>query len=112
MTIFAVTEKGKTMDKYIKIEEVKAIITGYVQRNINFKKGFDLVHDTMAICETIDKMAAADVVEIVRCKDCKHCKEYERINGYYCNWHSTDCCTFATFLDDFCSYGERKTDNA
>lgn len=52
------------MDKYIKIEEVKAIITGYIQRNINLKKGFDLVHDTMAICETIDKMATADVVSI------------------------------------------------
>lgn len=41
----------------------------------------------------------ADVVEVVRCKDCKH----RNPNGYKCLrdnlWHDTD---------DFCSYGKRK----
>ena len=41
----------------------------------------------------------ADVVEVVRCKDCKHQNPF----GFKCLrdnlWHSSD---------DFCSYGERK----
>ena len=48
----------------------------------------------------------ADVVEVVRCKDCEHyCANYctrdikGRTNMFYMN------------VDDFCSYGERKTDN-
>ena len=37
-----------------------------------------------------------DVVEVVRCKDCKH-------------WHNGDCYRLELSLpNDFCSYGERK----
>lgn len=48
---------------------------------------------------------AADVVEVVRCKDCKYWekgKDYEP----YCN-HWGNMMT-ETKEDDFCSYGERK----
>ena len=47
----------------------------------------------------------ADVVEVVRCKDCKYWekgKDYEP----YCN-HFGNMMT-DTKADDFCSYGERK----
>ena len=54
--------------------------------------------------------AAADVVEVVRCKDCKHYdKEYHQ-----CKLHSEEPDQYYTgFIfcmqeDDFCSYGERK----
>lgn len=49
----------------------------------------------------------ADIVSVVRCKDCKYCNEYERTNGYYCGFHSTDDYDFIIFLDDFCSDGKR-----
>ena len=43
-----------------------------------------------------------DMVEVVRCKDCKHVDKYG------------DCDIFDEWStrtpDDFCSYGERKTD--
>ena len=46
---------------------------------------------------------AADVVEVVRCKDCKH-------------WHLEERCSYLASYpdepymnaDDFCSYGEKK----
>lgn len=43
----------------------------------------------------------ADVVEVVRCKDCKH---YE--DSYFCTEHW--CCT--TEAEEFCSRGERRED--
>lgn len=53
-----------------------------------------------SLYNALQAIPAADVVEVVRCKDCINfeqgiigwCNEFER--GIYC--------------DDFCSYGERK----
>jgi hypothetical protein len=57
----------------------------------------------------INTLPAADVVEVVRCKDCKHflndtdyCKEH---NKGYCEWDNT-----IKSKRHFCSYGERETD--
>ena len=55
--------------------------------------------------------ASADMVEVVRCKDCKHYDNSEGINWCHVNskfypggmdWHSFP-------EDGFCSYGERRT---
>ena len=48
--------------------------------------------------EAIKRLSAADVVEVVRCKDCKHRKK------------NTFCLHNMRYEDDngFCSYGERK----
>lgn len=71
-------------------------------------------YSTIVACDKVEKRCnffknKADVVEVVRCKDCK----YYRQNEYspdedmmcmcWCDWLPTD-------PDDFCSYGERKTD--
>ena len=51
---------------------------------------------------------AADVVAVVRCKDCKHC--VLTVDGEYnpedivCDWWATD----GLKADGFCSYGERR----
>ena len=55
--------------------------------------------------------ALADVVEVVRCKDCKHCDVIyplkcagaEAITVYFCGFNNVP-----RKADDFCSYGERK----
>lgn len=61
----------------------------------------------------ISKLPIADVVEVVRCKDCQHyIKEYHR-----CSLHSEEPDQYSTgFIfemqeDDFCSCGERKTED-
>ena len=57
-----------------------------------------------------DKVANAptvDAVEVVRCKDCKHWIRTE--NGGYCD--NPDGLLGVDKPDDFCSYGERRTDN-
>lgn len=50
-----------------------------------------------------------DLVEVVRCKDCKYCKEVKdlilpTINKFCCYRPNN----FAVKDTDFCSYGERK----
>lgn len=65
--------------------------------------------DNMLKC--IDRMPTADVVEVVRCKDCKHatfyaCKNDACYRGIICEYQiGTDDENF------FCSYGERRTDD-
>ena len=54
------------------------------------------------IIDRIKNAPTADVVKVVRCKDCKHVDKYG------------DCDIFDEWstrtANDFCSYGERKTD--
>lgn len=50
----------------------------------------------------IEKIPAADVAPVVRCKDCKH---YQPVTPTCGNCFRT---TFIQHPDDFCSRGERK----
>ena len=52
----------------------------------------------------IKEMPTADVVEVVRCKDCKHLLVDDE-GYYYC---SDSCGLDGTNLDDYCSDGERR----
>lgn len=66
----------------------------------------------------ITKIPTADVVEVVRCKDCKKFMEYsdahkravERADGdcFLKQTRSYDEQFIACRYNDFCSYGERK----
>ena len=63
----------------------------------------------LAIQEAIRRIPSADVVEVVRCKDCKHYKPQFKSR----HWQNKKnyCCrsSFAKVNDfDYCSYGERK----
>ena len=68
----------------------------------------------------IRERPAADVAEVVRCKDCEYAERYERTNGtagYYCG-HPKNRFTYGERWDrvfkpvkeanDFCSLGVRK----
>ena len=57
--------------------------------------------------EAIDDLPAADVQEVVRCKDCKYAKEARAvfgIVGYKCLKHGD----LRLGTKDYCSYGKRK----
>ena len=47
---------------------------------------------------------AVDAVEVVRCKDCKHCDP----ENYHCDHPMGTAAPLRHKPDDFCSYGERK----
>ena len=58
--------------------------------------------------DIIDTIPSADVVEVVRCKDCKNW-EVKEDNGFYF-FETCVLSGFHTTCDDYCSYGERRTD--
>lgn len=83
------------MAEYIKKEAVKRLI------NNNFS----------GLLAAIDSIPAADVAPVVRCKDCKHFnhKHMECENEAVSTDHEGGAQYSLNFwLDDFCSYGERK----
>lgn len=66
--------------------------------------GVDYGFGIKNIKELINAIPAADVVEVVRCKDCKH--SWEDIGGLTC---SHGVCVDCVVLGDFyCANGERK----
>lgn len=81
------------MDGYIKKSEAVDVIVKYP---------YDIAGKTATAIKMIEDLPSADVVEVVRCKDCVHyqkggCNHF----GYY---------TYTPDVDenDFCSYGERR----
>lgn len=81
----------------------------------------EYVYNTNAFLNSIDNAQTVDAVEVVRCRKCKHAEPYKRMDGatgYYCR---CKCSVFeyadrrkytpVRESDDFCSYGERRTDN-
>ena len=77
-----------------------------------FYKHLDDVH-IVGVMNAIDEMPNADVVPVVRCRDCKY---YDK-KYHQCKLHSEEPDQYSTgFIfnmqeDDFCSYGERRIDN-
>ena len=87
------------MSEYI---ERKAVINKVNEIPAHFDNG-DIRYGIELAIQTIKDTPTADVVEVVRCKDCRHyvaesCTRdiKSRTNMFYMR------------ADDFCSYGERK----
>ena len=69
-----------------------------------------------AFCECITSMPAADVVEVVRCGQCKHSRELDRSDPYENSF--VDGCVWCMMgrgdgvaKDQFCDEGEKKEAN-
>ena len=65
--------------------------------------------EVMDVMQRIDNAPTVDAVEVVRCKDCK----YSYGNKYCTNdaWKDEGNTVYIE-PGDFCSYGERRSDNA
>lgn len=96
------------MDEYIKRKEAILTVRGYAKHSIDKgRKSLDTVDDAIHMCDEIDRLPAADVVPVVRCKDCKYRTE-ERRGLVRCRaFNYMPMC-----VDNFCSYGERKDGGA
>lgn len=65
-----------------------------------------------AIIDEIDNAPTVDAVEVVRCKDCVSYEERCPGFGYCYHWdYEQGMSPNQVDADDFCSYGERKTDD-
>ena len=82
------------MDDYISREEAKRF----------FNQNFGSVSHAVIASRLLDEIPAADVVPVVRCRDCKHCDP----ENHHCDHHMGTAAPLRRNPDDFCSYGERK----
>lgn len=62
-------------------------------------------YDAVEIMTEVQYAPAADVVEVVRCKDCIKCVHDKIFGHYWCNRMNS---TYKVKPDDFCSYGEQR----
>ena len=89
------------MAEYIEREDAMKIVT-------DIMCDCKVTHKGRAIRRNIKQLPAADVVEVVSCKDCLYKNEWANDGSYpdynFCKhsglWHLTD--------NHFCSYGEKK----
>ncbi len=66
------------------------------------------IADLVSLKEVLDDTPTADVVTVVRCKDCEYAKKSKSvlaIPDYWCLKMDITCLD----ADDFCSYGKRKS---
>lgn len=106
------------MAEYIEKHKAVNLLTALENEFQQFKpfKGFEHAM-YRRLCETeiaIGKLPAADVVPVVRCKNCKWFADNNGGQWYGCQmfqvvWNTPED---APKPDDFCSYGERKNGGA
>ena len=60
----------------------------------------------------VDWMSELPYIELVRCKDCKHFYKYHSTEEFGCDFvDNYYAWGYTVTEDDFCSYGERRTDD-
>lgn len=84
------------MAKYIDVEELK--------KELICNKNF---YPTI-IKNALEKLPSADVVEVVRCKDCKKYADFDIHNGKRLTFHFCNKFSTITTENDYCSFGERR----
>lgn len=98
------------MAEYIAREVLLAQLRAMESYNVSpmYRRGYD------DCVEAILKAPAADVVPVVRCKDCKWFVDNNGGQWYGCQMFQVVWITpeDAPKPDDFCSYGERKDGGA
>lgn len=90
--------------KYI---EADALIT-CMKENCDTWKNDDMRRGFRECARIVFDMPAADVVEVVRCKDCENYRPFRPVfsddkSHHFCRAHDR-----YMFVDDYCSYGVRK----
>lgn len=103
------------MAEYIEREALIDEIEGTTWYHISCQKNLvegaaceaDALYKAIDIYNVIKSAPTADVVEVVRCKDCKHYEIHKPSVTLNCERNGR---LIPMMPDDFCSYGERKDD--
>lgn len=91
------------MARYYDMDKLKEMIEAKAGTLIEGKEAF------LCVAKWLDLLPPADVVEVIRCKDCRHCISPDR--GYpYCSLMSNaeEGEYYTTCDDHYCGCGERK----
>lgn len=96
------------MPRYIDADALMEVIREHDYPLANRTNSIDRGMFTVGIQQAVDEQPTADVVEVVRCKDCQW-YGIERACPLAASGLSADCIKLPK-EDDFCSYGERRND--
>ena len=97
------------MSRYIDIDKAIPIVIGAVA---DITGGITQI-DAVNIVDKLEEIPIENVVEVVRCKDCKHLYCLSAIDRrFYCR-HYPQGLSGINIIEDnpYCSYGERKKEN-
>ena len=83
--------------------DANALIERFDELAYKYKPEGDLFFIDGIVDEIMDA-PEVDAVEVVRCKDCKHCSQNTPDGLHWCDEHEVG----SLMDDDFCSYGERR----
>ncbi|MBR4016355.1 MAG: hypothetical protein IKK11_00900 [Oscillospiraceae bacterium] len=96
------------MAEYIELEELKKVLSNEAVHCLTFQKKGE-ARGLVKAKEIVSKLPAADVVEVVRCKDCIHWGgEYDTNECSLITQLANPDYWLKTAPDDFCSSGVRK----
>lgn len=100
------------MAEYIDREALRKVLENWrdAHADVDDEQGCGLLED---VIWEVDAQPAADVAPVVRCKDCKHYRNYQNGLCYLHTEPKTNARGYSGDAvcvepDDFCSYGERK----
>lgn len=100
------------MAEYIDREALRKVLENWrdAHADVDDEQGCGLLED---VIWEVDAQPAADVAPVVRCKDCKHYRNYPNGLCYLHTEPKTNARGYSGDAvcvepDDFCSYGEKK----
>lgn len=104
------------MSRYIKTDALEqhkfvswTVPEFYVEKSLE-QQAYQLGWNN-AIEAIMENEPTADVVEVVRCKDCKHLRGSNGHDRPWCGLTKWMPNGITRKLDDYCSYGERREDD-
>lgn len=89
------------MSRFIDVDKIDTE-KAHKRNEIYYRDSFE--SGVVSTLHLLAKMPTADVVEVVRCKNCKHIGHELRFRKYSCKLYQMPYCS----ENDFCSYGKRK----
>lgn len=102
--------REKTTSKK-RLIDVDALLNEFLKRYTERERNRNLVFAACEIkqdfADMISDFSTVDAVEVVRCRECKHCDP----ENYHCDHPMGTAAPLRRKPDDFCSYGERKDGN-
>ena len=91
-------------DEYIEREKLKNTVNGWLKDDTGYFTD-DERNSMLIFLSVIENAPTADVVEVVRCKDCKHWGGVTF--GYICRRFSGTTLRNETRETDYCSFGAK-----
>ena len=98
------------MTEYIERNQARDVVAGLATMRFELSNAYRVYIEALKNVDAeVMKIPAADVVKVVRCKDCRHRDPEDKKCD--CGGTERQGCRFPVDDDYFCAYGERKKDD-